>query len=161
MIQHAFTSAYTNRVSQQNQGISNITKGAKDTALLAAGSLGFAGALGDGAVAKAAEYGLAGRVGGIGGAIMLSTMQEKTQQAKIQEEKKQVFTSEEVGETIKSQLGTNPINSPALKQLNTVFDTLMKAKEEGMLTKKGKLDTSMGEIDPNSELGKKIMGGLK
>lgn len=161
MIQHAFTGAYTNRVSQQNQMIGNVTKGAKDVGITLAGGLGFSGALGEGAVAKGAEHALAGRVGGVGGNIMLATLQEKKESAKAREEQKQMFSSEEVGETIKAQLGTNPINRPALKQLNTVFDTIMKAREEGMINKKGNLETSMGDIDPNSELGKKILGGMK
>lgn len=161
MIQHGFTSAYTNRVSQQNQGIGTITSGVKDAATTIAGVAGFSGALGNGIVSKAAKYGLASRVGGIGGAIMLSTMEEKTASAQAREEQKQVFTSEEIGDTIKTQLGDNPINRPALKKLNTVFDTLTQARQEGVVNKKGNIESSLGEIDPNSELGKKIIGGMK
>ena len=156
MIQSAFKSAYTQQVSAQNQGIGNIWSGAKSTAILGAGILGFSGALGQGAIAKGAKHALAGRIGGIGGNIMLATMEEKKESAQAREQQKQMFTSEEVGETIKAQLGDNPINRPALKQLNTVFDTLANSA----LNKKGMLDTSMGEIDPNSELGKKILGGM-
>ena len=157
MIQHSFTGAYTNRVSQQNQFASNVWRGAKDVATVATGVAGFTGALGEGIVAQAAEYNLASRIGGIGGAIMLSSLKEKEDAAKAREEQKQVLSAED----IQAQLGDNPINRPALKQLNTVFETLTKAKEQGLVNKKGKLETSMGDIDPNSELGKKIMGGIK
>ena len=140
MIQHAFTGAYTNQVAAQNQGINTITSGIKDTAMTAMGIAGFSGALGTGAVAKASKYGLAGRVGGIGGAIMLSTMEEKKASAEAREEQKQMFSSEEVGSTIKAQLGDNPINRPALKKLNTVFETLTNAKSQGIINEQGNLD---------------------
>ena len=156
MIQSAFKSAYTQQVSAQNQGISNIWSGAKNATVLAAGTLGLTGALGAGVAAKGASHALAGRVGGIGGNIMLATLQQKKESAQAKEQQKQMFSSEQVGETIKAQLGDNPINRAALKQLNTVFDTLANSA----LNKKGMLDTSMGEIDPNSELGKKILGGM-
>lgn len=154
MIQHAFTSAYTQRVGQQNQFASNIWQGAKDVATLGLGIAGFSGALGEGVLAKASKYNLATKVGGIGGAIMLSTLQEK-KDATQEREQQQMLSQED----IQSQLGDNPINRPALKKLNTVFDTIMKAKEQGMLNKKGNIETSMGEIDPKSELGKRIIAG--
>lgn len=156
MIQHAFTGAYSGEVGTRNQSINAITGGIKDLATTALGIAGFTGALGTGAAASASKYALAGRIGGVGGAIMLATMQEKAMSAEKKEQTKQLFTSEQVGETIKAQLGDNPINRAALKQLNTVFDTLTNSA----LNKKGMLDTSMGEIDPNSELGKKILGGM-
>ena len=160
MIQHAFTQAYTNQISAQNKGIGTISEGVKDAATLVAGALGFAGALGKGALAKGAEHALAGRVGGVGGNIMLATLQQKKDSAKAKEDTNKLFTSEEVGETIKSQLGDNPINRAAVKQLSTVFETIVKAKEEEIINKKGKIESSMGEIDPNSELGKQIISNL-
>ena len=159
MIQHAFSSAYTNQVQAQNQGINTITGGIKDAATLIAGVAGFSGALGNGALAKGAKHALAGRVGGVGGNIMLATMQEKTDTAKANQENK-MFTAEEVGSTIKAQLGDNPINRAAVKQLGTVFETLQKAKEEQIINKKGNIESSIGDIDPNSELGKKIIQNL-
>lgn len=77
MIQSAFTNAYTRQVGAQNQGIGTITQGAKDVGTLAMGITGFAGGLGEGAAAEAAKHTLAGRVGGIGGNIMLATIEEK------------------------------------------------------------------------------------
>lgn len=161
MIQHAFTGAYTSQVGAQNQGINTITGGIKDAATLAMGAAGFSGALGSGVVGKAAKYNLAGRVGGIGGAIMLSTLQEKKDSAAAKEEQKQFFSREEVGSTIKSQLGDNPINRSALKKLNTVFDTLVQAKQAGVMTEEGKIQSEIGDIDPNSKLGQQIISKLK
>ena len=98
---------------------------------------------------------MAGKVGGVGGAIMMATMQEKADSAKAQK----MFTEQEVQDTIASNLGDNPINNAAKKQLSTVFEKLTQAKESGIINTKGKIESSMGDIDPNSELGKKILGG--
>lgn len=156
MIQHAFTGAYTSQVAAQNQGINTISSGVKDAAILAAGIAGFASG-GTGALAKGAKHALAGRVGGIGGNIMLATMDQKVASAQSKEETKQMFSSEEIGSTIKAQLGDNPINRPALKQLNTVFETLTTAKQSGLINKEGKIESEIGDIDPNSKLGQQIL----
>lgn len=162
MISSAFKSAYTNEVAQKNQGIGNITKGVKTTAVAVAGALGFSGALGSGAAAQGAKHALANRVGGIGGNIMLASMKQKTDtaQANAQIESmvnsEPTYTAQEVSDTIQSHLGDNPINRSAVKQLKTVFETLSSAKEEGYINKEGKFDTSIGDVEPNSELGKRI-----
>src|SRR5574344_1453248 len=130
-ISNAFKGAYVNQVSQQNQGISTITQGVKDLATTAMGIAGFTGALGKGALAQGAMHSFAGRVGGVGGNIMLST------------------------------LGDNPINRSAKKQLATVFETLQRAKADKIINKKGTIDSELGEIDPNSELGKKVLAQLE
>ena len=164
MIQHAFTGAYTNKVSQQNQAISTISQGVKDAATLALGVTGFAGGLGQGVVALGAEHALAGRIGGVGGNIMLATLKEKKDSANANKERKQMFSQEEVASTIEQQLGDNPINRTAKKSLGTVFETLAQAKEQKILNKKGKIESEFGDIEPNSELGKRIiesMGGKK
>ena len=158
-ISSAFKSAYTNEVNQQNQGLNTITSGVKDLATVVAGAVGFSGGLGNGIVSQASKHALAGRVGGIGGNIMLMALQEKKDTAKANKEAEQVFSREEVESEINSLKG-NPINNPAGKQLNTVFETLQMAKQEELINKKGNLETSFGDVDPNSELGKKILGGL-
>lgn len=160
MIQNAFKGAYTSQISAQNQGINTISSGVKDAATLVAGALGFGGALGEGALAKGAEHTLAGRVGGVGGNIMLATLQQKKDSAQAKENTNKLFTSEEVGETVKAQLGDNPINRAAIKKLGTVFETLVQAKEQEIINKKGNIESSIGEIDPNSELGKRIVSNL-
>lgn len=137
MIQHAFTGAYTNKVSQQNQAVNTISQGVKDAATLALGVTGFAGGLGQGVTALGAEHALAGRIGGVGGNIMLATLKEKKDSAMANKERKEMFSQNEISTEIKSQLGSNPINRTAIKNLDTVFETLKKKKimkeiEEGL-----------------------------
>lgn len=146
MIQSAFTNAYTRQVGAQNQGIGTITQGVKDAGTLAMGITGFAGGLGEGAVAEAAKHSLAGRVGGIGGNIMLATIEEKRGTNKAS----QMFSAEDVGKAISSKLGDNPINRTAKKQLSTVFEMLQKSQTEQMFK------TSIGDIPADSDLGKRI-----
>ena len=134
-ISNAFKGAYVNQVSQQNQGISTITQGVKDLAVTAAGIAGFSGALGSGALAQGAMHAFAGKVGGIGGNIMLSTLKEKKDAARGQKEIDNLFTGEEVADTINSTLGDNPINRSAKKQLATVFETLQRAKADKIINK--------------------------
>ena len=164
MIQNAFKGAYTNEVSTRNQGINTIPTGIKDAVTLAMGITGFAGGFGSSdlgkKIAKGAEHALAGRVGGVGGNIMLATLQQKKESANAREDTKQLFSAEEVGQTIQSQLGDNPINRAAKKSLGTVFETLANAKQEGIINKQGNIQSSIGEIDSTSELGKKIISNL-
>ena len=81
MISSAFKGAYQNQVNQQMQGINTITGGIKDAGTAFLGILGFSGALGNGVVAEASKNALANRVGGVGGNIMLATLEEKKQTA--------------------------------------------------------------------------------
>lgn len=162
MISNAFKGAYQNEVTQRSQGINTITSGVKDLGTAVLGALGFSGALGTGATSDVFKHALANKIGGIGGNLMLASMDEKVSDAKQLDAMKQgSFTREEVGSTIKAQLGDNPINRAAIKQLNTVFDTLQMAKEQNIMNKEGKIVTSFGEVDPNSELGKKLLGGMR
>ena len=133
--------------------------GIMGVATMALAALGFSGALGEGTVAKAAQHYAAGRIGGIGGNIMLATMNQKKETAKEKQKQKQMFSAQEVGEIVKSQLGDNPINRPALKTLDTVFETLQRAKEEWLI-KGNKIQTSMGPVDITSEFGKRTMAEL-
>lgn len=160
-ISSAFKSAYANEVNQQNQGINTITSGVKDLATVIAAAVGFSGGLGNGIVSQASKHALAGRVGGIGGNIMLMALQEKKGTASVKQQNAQLFSAEDITNTISSQLGGNPINNNALKQLSTVFETLQAAKSQKLINERGKYQTSLGDIDPNSELGKKITGGLQ
>lgn len=126
MIQHAFTGAYTNQVAQQNQVVKTTWGGVKDAATMIAGGLGFSGALGEGIAAQGAEHVLAGRIGGIGGNIMLASLEEKKKTQKANEIKAQFLDK-----TI-SKLSDNPINRSAISELKTVAETLKKniAKDE-------------------------------
>lgn len=85
MISNAFKSAYMNEQSAINQVGTNVTNAIKGAGTLIAGIAGFTGALGDGAVAAAAKHNLAGQIGGIGGNIMLATIDEKKAVAQSQQ----------------------------------------------------------------------------
>ena len=150
MIQSAFKSAYTNEVSAQNQGINNITKGVKALGTAVAMGAGIA----TGGLPQAIKY--FGKVTGLGGFLMQDKVQEKKESAEGQK----MFSEEEVQETIASSLGNNPINRSAIKTLSTVFEKLTDAKESGIINKKGKIKTSIGEFDAYSPIGVKIAGGL-
>lgn len=158
MISSAFKSAYLNEQSAINETASNVTSAIKDSGTLVAGIAGFSGELGSGAVATAAKHNLAGRIGGIGGNIMLYTMDEKVESAKNKNNLS--MKPEEITSTIHSQLEDNPINRAAIKKLDTVFNTIMKAKEEKIINNQGKIVSNIGNIDPNSEIGKKILEQL-
>ena len=145
-ISNAFKGAYVNQINQQNAGIGTITQGVKDLAVTAAGIAGFSGALGSGALAQGAMHAFAGKVGGIGGNIMLSTLMEKEDIANGQKEIDNLFTGEEVADTINSTLGDNPINRSAKKQLTTVFTALQNAKAEKIINKKGNIDSEMENL---------------
>ena len=137
MISNAFKSAYINQVGQQTQGINTITSGVKDVGTIILGAMGFAGGFGESTMGKltaaGAEHALAGRIGGIGGNLMLATLQQKQETAKA---------ASQVSEAIKVD------QSQQVKTAQTVYDTL--------INKKGNIQTSLGEIDPKSALGKKI-----
>ena len=156
MISNAFKSAYVQKESARNRGLDNISEGIKTAGTLALGATGFAGGLGKGILSKASKFALAGKVGGVGGAIMMASMEEKAVSVKAQK----MFSEEEVQETIASNLGDNPINRSAKKQLSMVFEKLTQAKESGIINKAGMIESSLGDIDPNSELGKKIISQL-
>ena len=85
MISNAFKSAYMSEQNAINQVGTNVTNAMKGAGTLIAGIAGFTGALGDGAVAIAAKHNLAGQIGGIGGNIMLATMDEKKAVAQSQQ----------------------------------------------------------------------------
>lgn len=146
-ISNAFKGAYTNEISQQNQGINTITGGVKSLVLA---SLGIANVASGGALAgKLTEF--AGR--SLGGGAVMSLLNQKAKSAKDNEETKQMLSKEDVSKL----LGDNPINRSAQKMLSTVYDKLTEAKKQGIINKKGQIESSLGDIDPTSELGKKIL----
>ena len=129
MIQNAFVGAYTREVGALSKGISTISSGAKDAAAVMFGVAGITGALGEGVAGKAASHYGAGRIGGIGGNIMLATMQEKKETAKLKHQRQQA-------------------NIKTLKGLTKQAQELKTPAEI--------LHTSFGDIPAESELGKKI-----
>jgi hypothetical protein len=142
MISNAFKGAYTSQVSARTQGIDTIASGVKSAAAIIAA---VSGGLNKGVGTVMKKFGL-------GGQLMASAIQEKQETSNSQMISRQ---------DIMAKLGGNPINNTAIKQLNTVFDTLTKLNSSGIMNKKGNIESSLGEIDPNSELGQKIAGGLK
>ena len=150
MIQSAFKSAYTNEVSAQNQTIGNITSGVK--AVGTAATLGAGLAMGG----AGAVMNYIGKVTGLGGFMMNNKIEEKKESAEGQK----MFSEEEIQETISSNLGDNPINRSAKKTLSTVFEKLTQARESGIINKEGKIKSELGDIDPNSELGKRVLEGM-
>ena len=155
MISSAFKSAYQNEFNQQSQMLNTINTGIKDLGTAIVGMLGFNGTLGSGTMAKAAKLGLANKIGGVGGALMVATMDEKTQT------KQEPQGTPVTQENVLGALGDNPINNTARKQLTTVFEQLNLAKEQNLMTKEGKIASPMGDVDPNSNLGKKILEQIK
>ena len=150
MISNSFKSTYSGFASGFSQWTGNLARGtnAPVTAIASIFSL-FAGA-------GAAKKGVSSIATTAGEAAVEKALNDKTNAITAQNS----FSREEVQNTIESTLGKNPINNYAKNQLGTVFDKLLEAKQAGIINKKGNISTSMGEIDPNSELGKKIiMGG--
>ena len=129
MIQNAFVGAYTNQVGALSKGISTISSGVKDTAAVGLGVAGITGALGEGVAGKAASHYGAGRIGGIGGNIMLATLQEKKETARLNKKRQEA-------------------NIKTLKGLTKQAQELKTPAEM--------LHTSFGDIPAESELGKKI-----
>ena len=161
-ISSAFKSAYTNEVNQQNQGINTITSGVKDVATVVAAVVGFPGLAKGSTISNAMVHTFAGRVGGVGGNIMLASLQERKDLIKAQ---KQQSSSLAEGLNLESglvsqTLGENPINRNASKQLSTVFEKLGVSINQGVVDKQGMIDTSLGKVDINSPLGNKIVEGL-
>lgn len=157
MISSAFKSAYVNQIEQQNKGINTISSGVKTAATATLGIAGYAGALGEGVQDK--MQGIGQRIFGLGGAFVSAMTNEKEGTVtKAQAAEAIVDKDYKLGvEDINSQLSGNPINNAAIKKLNTVFEKLTEFREQGILNKKGNIESSIGEIDPSSELGKKIL----
>lgn len=141
MISNAFKGAYQNEVSQQTQGINTITKGVKDFSSAVIGALGFTGALGDNIMATAAKHGLANKVGGVGGNIMLASMNERVNS--ITDSMVNDFMVSEDGNT-KTEKAFDKVagelkTSSEFETLDTVWNMLQKQAEkkrtENMLKK--------------------------
>ena len=128
MISNAFKSAYTNEVSSQAQGINTISTGVKSAATAIAGGLAFGGALGTGAVAKAAKFGLANQVGGVGGSIMLASMESKTMANEASSLVSSV--SQEQLSTAFDKVAEKYTSTSDLQQLYTVWERLLKQREK-------------------------------
>lgn len=159
MVSNAFRSAAMEETNQQTKFANNISSGIKDIATAIAGVAGFAGLASGNLLASAAAHTFAGRVGGIGGNIMLANLQERKQMAVQQKQRQDVlqqgiqYTADLVNET----LSQNVIDRHAKTQLSTVFEKLTQKYDQSIVNKSGKIATSMGDIDMSSPLGQKIL----
>ena len=128
MIQHAFTSAYQNKVGALNQGINTITGGVKDVATVAVGGIGMTGGLGSGTIAKAAKFGLANKIGGVGGSIMMATMEEK-----VNSDASSNLIASASLEDLDAALDKTASkykDSESIAQLDTVWNTISKIRNQ-------------------------------
>lgn len=128
MIQHAFTGAYQNKVGALNQGINTITGGVKDAATIALGAISMAGGLGSGTVSQAAKFGLANKIGGVGGSIMMATMQEKINS----DVSSNLIASASLGDldAALDKTANKYKDSESLAQLDTVWNTISKIRSQ-------------------------------
>lgn len=152
MISNSFKSAYGGFASGFSQWTGNLAKGTTAPVNAVASIFGFASGV------SALRKGLANshEKAKTGESAVQETVDEKAKAIIAQN----TFSRDEVIKTINSTLGNNPINRYAQNQLETVFGKLLRAKEEGIMNKKGQIQTNMGDIDPNSELGKQIISNL-
>lgn len=125
MLSNAFKSAETSRVAAQTQGINTITSGIKDAGIAVMGGLAFGGKLPEPA-AKGAKHALAGRIGGIGGNIMLATMEEKIQ-SNSRQSIYDIQDTEAVNKAFDTAVASNMGN---IKAFETVWEKLSKAREQ-------------------------------
>ena len=115
-------------MNAQNQGIDTITTGAKSAATAVLGIAGLSGGLGSGIVAKAAKYGLANKVGGVGGAIMMSTMEDKIS-SDMAGNLIASASQEDVSNAFK-QMASGYSDRESIYQLDTVWNTIVKQREQ-------------------------------
>lgn len=129
-ISNAFKSAYQNEVSQRNKGISTITQGVKTAGTAIVGALGFTGALGSGALAEGAKHALAGKVGGVGGNIMLATLNEKTQASQDAKNNVSIFNEEDTGkvDTAFEQAWGEVRGTPQEEVFTTVWEQVERSR---------------------------------
>lgn len=169
MISSAFKSAAQNEAAQQTQFASNISSGIKDVATTVAAIAGLK--MPDQSLFKNASQAVfANQIGGVGGNIMLASLQErkeaikaaKKQQELLEKKRKQdqdimakgiALTAGLVANT----LSQNPINRSGLKATMTVFEKLAGAYNAGVVDKQGNIETSMGKVNINTPLGQKIL----
>lgn len=157
MISSAFKGAYVSSVQAEHKVSNQIQAGIRDAASIATiAALGFTGALSDEAILKGVSRMGASRLGGIGGTAVMAALGEKKETAVAKADNSQALLSKE---EVTSQLGDNPINRAAVKKLNTVYDTLVSAKEQGII-KNNKIQSDIGDINVNSPLGTKIIEQL-
>ena len=133
MISNAFKSAYMNEQSAINETGNNVANAVKGAGTLIAGIAAFTGALGDGTVATAAKHNLAGKIGGIGGNIMLASIDEKRAVAQSQQIQNLAKLSEEELDARFEPIakGVEP-NSLEERVVDTVWNKIQKERAKNL-----------------------------
>lgn len=150
MISNAFKSAYMSEQNAINQVGTNVTNAMKGAGTLIAGIAGFTGALGDGAVANAAKHNLAGQIGGIGGNIMLATMDEKKAVAQSQQIQNLAKLSEdELNARFEPIAKGVEANSLEEQVVDTVWNKIQKERAKNL--EKNILNKLEGRINNDSD----------
>ena len=126
MISSAFKSAYQNEFNQQSQMLNTINTGIKDLGTAMVGMLGFNGTLGSGTMAKAAKLGLANKIGGVGGALMVATMDEKTQP----QESPLLSASDQEVQGAFDKMAAGAKTTADFESLTTVWEQISKARQK-------------------------------
>ena len=133
MISNAFKNAYMNEQSAINQTGDTVANAVKGAGTLIAGIAAFTGALGDGTVATAAKHNLAGKIGGIGGNIMLASIDEKRAVAQSQQIQNLAKLSEEELDARFEPIakGATP-NSLEEQVVDTVWNKVQKERSKNL-----------------------------
>lgn len=128
MISDAFKSAYVNETGQQMQGIGTLTTSAKNIGTAVLGALGFSGALGEGLMAKGAQHALAGKIGGVGGSIMLATLEEKKSDTELNNLIRKA-TDQQLS-TAFTDVANTAKTKEEFDRVSTVWDKIYKMREQ-------------------------------
>ena len=159
MISSAFKGAAQSEAAQQTQFARNVSSGIKDVATTVAAIAGLTLPT-DNLFGEVAKATFANKIGGIGGNIMLASLQARKQAIKAAAKQQDIlkqgieYTRDLVSDTLKS----NAINNFALKSLDLVFNKLIGARQSGAIDKKGNFDVhGLGKVNVNSPLGQKIL----
>ena len=124
MISNAFKSAYINEQSAINETGNNVANAVKGAGTLIAGIAAFTGALGDGTVATAAKHNLAGKIGGIGGNIMLASIDEKRAVAQSQQIQNLAKLSEDKNNAERQILTLNQTRNEHMSNIAELTDEI-------------------------------------
>lgn len=122
-----------NESAQMNKTFGNVSSAILDSAAVVTAALGFSGALGEGVTGQALGHAAAGRIGGIGGHLMLATMNQKVKSSQDFKSDSQ-FLNEASDEELDYGLGKvyneGKDDKVKMEALSTVADILMRSREK-------------------------------
>lgn len=139
-----------NESAQMNKTFGNVSGAILDSAAVVTAALGFSGALGEGATGQALGHAAAGRIGGIGGNLMLATMNEKVRtQQDVSDKKFLANASDEELESAFDSMVKEGNENDRLREsaLDTVWDILSREREKKkiMNTARQKIEKARGD----------------